>query len=128
MRSRTMALGILFLAVLAGVVTMGQSVPQLINYQGRLTDPSGQPLDGVTVDITFSFDGTATGGTAYLSVLQEDVLITGGLYNILIGSGPITPGTESTLSDVFQKHVDVWMGVPTRRWRPAPGSPAWATP
>jgi formylglycine-generating enzyme required for sulfatase activity len=44
-------------------------------------------------------------------VLQEDVVVTGGLYNLLIGSGTITPGTESSLAAVFQKHADVWMGV-----------------
>jgi hypothetical protein len=93
-------------------IARAQSVPQLINYQGRLTNAAGQPLtDGSTVDLTFAFYGAATGDTAYLTVLQEDVLVTGGIYNVLIGSGTITPGTESTLADVFQKHTEVWMGV-----------------
>ncbi len=34
-----------------------------------------------------------------------------GLFNVLIGSGTITPGTETALADVFQKHADVWLGV-----------------
>jgi hypothetical protein len=97
--------------ILASMFVMSQSVPQLINFQGRLTDSAGQPLDGETVDLTFSFYGVESGGTAYLSVLQEDVLVTAGIYNVLIGSGTITPGTESTLANVFQKHSDVWMGV-----------------
>jgi hypothetical protein len=103
--------GVVIVLVLIAGTAVEQSVPQLINYQGRLTDSSGQPLDGETVDLSFSFYGVVSGGTAYLSVLQEDVLVTKGIYHVLIGSGTITPGTESTLADVFQKHKDVWMGV-----------------
>ena len=96
----------------AGFLAWAQSVPQLINYQGRLTDSAGQPLaDGSTVDLSFAFYGAESGDTAYLTVLQEDVLVNGGLYNVLIGSGSITPGTETTLAAVFQKHQQVWMGV-----------------
>lgn len=103
-------------AVLVGIilfanVSFTQSVPQLINYQGRLTDTSGQPLDATTVDLTFTFYSAAFGGTVYISVLQNDVLVTSGLYNVLVGSGTVNPGTETSLSAVFQNHQDVWMGV-----------------
>ncbi len=106
----------LALAIILGALAMvswAQSVPQLINYQGRLTDGSGQPLtDGATVDLTFSFYGAELGGTPlFLTVLQEDVAVNKGIYNVLIGSGSITPGSESTLAFVFQNHADVWMGV-----------------
>ena len=102
---------VIFSCLVISKVALERSVPQLINYQGRLTDNTGQPLDGDTVDLTFAFYGVQSGGTAYLSVLQEDVLVTKGIYNLLIGSGTITPGTESSLADVFQKHKDVWLGV-----------------
>ncbi len=103
--------GVFVMAVVVGIA-WAQSAPQLINYQGRLTNSAGQPLaDGSTVDLTFAFYGVETGGTAYLTVLQEDVAVTGGLYNVLIGSGTVTPGTEPSLSAVFQNHQDVWMGV-----------------
>jgi formylglycine-generating enzyme required for sulfatase activity len=103
---------IIVLAVYIGLA-FAQSVPQLINYQGRLTDDVGQPLAGnTTVDLTFVFYGAQSGATPlYLTVLQEDVVVTDGIYNVLIGSGTITPGTESALSDVFHKHQNVWMGV-----------------
>lgn len=105
-------LGVVAAAVLVVTISFSQSVPQLINYQGRLTNSSGQPLDGVTVDLTFAFYGVESGGTPlYLTVLQGNVMVTGGIYNVLIGSGTVTSGTESSLSDVFQKHRDVWLGV-----------------
>ncbi len=99
--------------VFIAVFATGQSVPQLINYQGELMDKNtGQPLDGVSVDLTFSFYGDETGATPlYLTVVQENVQVTDGMYNVLIGSGTVTEGDESTISGVFQNHSEVWMGV-----------------
>jgi formylglycine-generating enzyme required for sulfatase activity len=104
--------GVLGLIIVVSFVR-AHSAPQLINYQGRITDAAGQPLaDGSTVDLYFSFYGVESGATPlYLTVLQEDVVVSGGIYHVLIGSGAVTPGVESTLADVFQKRKDVWMGV-----------------
>jgi hypothetical protein len=107
-----MALAVVLLAVIVTGITWSQSVPQLINYQGRLADSSGQPpVDGATVDLTFVFYSAESGGTVYITVLQEDVTVVGGIYSVLIGSGDISAGTESDLASVFQNHQDVWMGV-----------------
>ncbi len=93
------------------ILSLGQSAPELINYQGRLTDPSGVPLDGSSVTLLFSFYDAALDGNLLLSVSQTNVTVTGGLYNVLIGSGTIAPGTEPDLASVFQKHGEVWMSV-----------------
>ncbi len=102
-----------FLVLSAAALAWTASAPQLINYQGRLSDGLGQPLDnGSTVDLTFAFYGVESGSTPlFLTVLQEDVLVNGGLYSALIGSGSIIPGAENDLASVFQNHRDVWMGV-----------------
>ena len=90
------------LLILHSVTLNAQSIPQLLNYQGRLLDSMGQPVaDGTTVDMTFAFYGVETGGTVYLTVLQEDVVVTDGVYNVLIGSGMVTPVTESSLASVL---------------------------
>ena len=99
------------LLFLAALLASGQSVPQLIAYQGRLTNASGIPLDGVSVDLTFRFYSAETAGALYLTVSQPGVQVSKGVYNVLIGSGAITPGTETTLAGVFQKHGEVWMSV-----------------
>jgi len=108
-----MALTVVLLLAVAVGIAFAQSVPQVINYQGRLTDDQGQPLaDGSTVDLIFAFYGVESGATPlYLTVLQEDVVVTGGIFNVLIGSGTITPGTESTMAGVYEKHSEVWMGI-----------------
>ncbi len=102
---------LLTIAVAAGIA-WSQSAPLLVSYQGRLNNSAGQPMaDGTTVDLTFSFYGVASGGTAYLAVLQEDVPVKDGIFNVAIGSGVVTPGAEANLAAVFQKHTEVWMGV-----------------
>ena len=97
--------------ILVSLLASGQSVPQLINYQGRLTNPAGIPLDGVNVDLTFTFYPTEISSTPLLAVTQPGVPVTKGIYNLLIGSGGILPGTETTLAAVFQNHAEVWLGV-----------------
>jgi hypothetical protein len=113
MKTKIMGAGLaLWLAgLLAAGLAQGQSVPQLINYQGRLTNAAGQPLDGATVKLTFTFAGAASGGVTYLTITQNNVAVSKGIYNVLIGSGTIASGTETTLAGVFQNHTDVWMGV-----------------
>ena len=86
MKKATVAFIFLGIVVIIGIA-WAQSVPQLINYQGRLMDSSGQPLaDGTTVDLTFAFYGVESGGTAYLTVLQEDVVVSG-----LVGVAAVEP-------------------------------------
>jgi len=107
-KARSLILGMAL--VLIALLATGQSVPQLINYQGRLTNATGQPVTG-NVNLTFTFYGAPTAGAVYLTVLQSNVQVANGIYNVLIGSGTITPGSETTLAAVFQKHGEVWMGV-----------------
>lgn len=59
-------------------------VPSLINYQGMLTDASGNPMNA-TVSIQFRIYGTATGGTALWEETQS-VTVLNGLFNVLLGS------------------------------------------
>ncbi len=88
-------------------------VPLLINYQGYLTDSIGETLDGWDErrDMVFKFYGQDSGGTAYITVQHEDIALNDGSFNLLIGSGIVIAGSESSLADVFKNHTDVWMGV-----------------
>jgi hypothetical protein len=67
------------------------SVPQLINYQGRLTDAAGNPLTG-SYNMTFCLYDVATGG-APLWTESQTVSVTYGVFNALLGSINAIPTT-----------------------------------
>lgn len=89
-----------FLAIL--FVTLNAfAIPQLINYQGQLTSPTGTPLD-TTVAMTFRLYPVPVGGALSWTESHPSVIVTDGLFNVLLGS-------VSTLPDQFA--VDRWLGI-----------------
>jgi len=101
-----------FLVVLLSVFLMitgfafGQ-VPQLINYQGVLVDPTtGQPVPDDTYSITFSIYNVSSGGSAIWSE-NQNVQTKDGLYSVLLGS--ITPLTPTILSGT-EKYLGIKVG------------------
>ncbi len=61
------------------------AVPHLLNYQGRLTDSGGAPLNG-TYALTFRIYDAETAGTMLWEETQAGVVIQKGIFNILLGS------------------------------------------
>jgi microcystin-dependent protein len=61
------------------------AVPHLINYQGRLTDTSGQPLEG-THSLTFRIYDAEAAGNLLWEEIQPAVVVQKGLFNALLGS------------------------------------------
>jgi len=95
------------IAVLAGLfVSSAHAVPNLINYQGRLTDNAGNPVNG-TEQIVFSIYSTATGGTALWSETQS-VTATNGIYNVMLGSVASLP---ADLFDQDSRYLGVKVGT-----------------
>lgn len=93
------------LAMLAAVPIIGfGDVPQQVNYQGRLTDDVGNPLDGNFV-MVFSIYDVASEGTA-LWWEDQTVALTGGIYNVQIGQDPTGNPFPSGLFDGQR-----WLGV-----------------
>ena len=60
-------------------------IPQLMNYQGRLTDANGAPLD-TTVSLTFNLYQDQGGTTSLWSETQSSVTVINGLFSVLLGS------------------------------------------
>ena len=88
-------LGLCVLAfVLLGAYGVYAQVPQLINYQGVLTDAAGNPVND-TLSVQFSIYATATGGSALWTETQT-VTITDGVFNVLLGS--VNPLPYSTFA------------------------------
>jgi len=64
------------------------TVPHLINYQGMLTDNSGNPLNG-SYNIIFKIYNDPSAGTKKWEETQPSVSVTNGLFNVILGS--VTP-------------------------------------
>ncbi len=63
-----------------------QSVPQLVNYQGMLTDAEGNPYETAEYTLVFSIFGEASGGEAVWGPQTfPDVPVVRGHFNVLLG-------------------------------------------
>ncbi len=61
------------------------AVPQLINYQGVLTDSTGSGLD-TTVSMVFTIYDDPSAGVSVWTETQPVVTVSAGLFNVLLGS------------------------------------------
>ncbi len=61
------------------------AVPHLINYQGRLTDTAGVPLNG-SYAITFRIYNAETAGAMLWEETQASVVVQKGIFSVLLGS------------------------------------------
>ncbi|MCI0692015.1 tail fiber domain-containing protein [candidate division KSB1 bacterium] len=78
-------------------------VPQLINYQGQLTDANGNPANGNFTMIFKIFDA-ATGGSQLYAETQS-VTVSNGVFNVLIGS--VTSVPLNLFDSGTERHLEV---------------------
>ena len=94
------------LALLIGShLLLGQSVPPLINYQGRLTDQTGAPLPGGLYIIQFRLwnDPTANTSSNLIWSQQQSVAVqANGVFDVLLGStnGSAISGDSPQFSNI----------------------------
>lgn len=91
---------ILTLLLTQGIVTA--DVPNIIDFNGRLADSSGNAVNA-TVNITFKLYDVETGGTALWTETQS-VTVTDGLFNVKLGS--VTALDENDFSS-----SERWIGI-----------------
>jgi len=96
---------LLMVAVLCCLCAAGAlaDVPHFINFQGTLTDSSGNPLTG-TRTIQFSLYADSIGGIPLWSELHWSVHVDDGLFRTLLGSATSFP------SSLFDGNV-LWLGI-----------------
>ena len=76
--------------LLIAAAALAASVPGLVNYQGRLMDTAGGPIDAAGVPVDFSlWDSEIT----ILNIKDESVLM-GGTASAALAHGDITSGSE----------------------------------
>lgn len=99
---------VIFLAITGVLVwclasSVRGEVPGLINYQGKLTDELGVPVNR-EAEMTFAIYTEAAGGGPVWSESQ-DVQVTDGIFNVLLGSiNPLMP-------DHFAAGPETYLGV-----------------
>ncbi len=95
------------LIVLAFIVILASSlpaeIPHQINYQGRLTDGTGDPVDG-SHSITFKIYSSSAGGTALWTETHSSIPVSNGLFNVVLGS-------VTTLGKAVFASQPRWLGI-----------------
>lgn len=104
------------MTVLACVTASAQSVPQLINYQGQLLDPTGAPLPTGDYDVEISLFPVESGGGPIWGPqkfngqsgpgLGAKVPVVGGRFNLSLGPED-TGGND--LGSVFKANASVFL-------------------
>ncbi len=92
-----MALAFVLLVCLYAGIIQAQYVPNVINYQGRLTDDMGTPINGTT-QIAFRILDADTVNAVYLwGETLNNVQVNNGYYNVQLGSlaNPLQPSNLS---------------------------------
>jgi hypothetical protein len=105
----------IFSAVAAGLLAVAPAAraqefpPEIVAYQGRLTDPSGAPLSG-SFPMEFRLFDVPEAGSPLLTDAQT-VTAADGLYVAHLGLGALTAGTEWRPEGVFANHGETWLEV-----------------
>jgi len=79
-------------------------VPQLLNYQGRLTDTNGDPLNG-SFPMEFRIYTALTGGSQVWTESHASVTVTEGVYQVLLGS--VTPFSADLFSASTNRYLEI---------------------
>ncbi len=99
---------LLILALMALVLSALAGVPQLINYQGRLTDIDGSPVADNTYFLKFKIYASESDDDSLWSSGIQAVIVTGGLFNYQLGSIIKLP---SGLFDDSARYLGVTVGA-----------------
>ena len=99
-----LAMGVVCLLILLSVSAW--AVPTSMNYQGKLTDKNGKPLNG-TYNMTFYLFTLASGGSAIWTENHPSVQVTDGIYNVELG------GLTQDLFESSELYLEVEVGGET---------------
>jgi hypothetical protein len=94
---------ITFVALLTVVSIAAAGVPSMMQYQGFLTNDSGEPLDTM-VDMTFTIYDASTGSGIIWTETQDTVRVNSGLFYVLLGS-------VNTIVDTVFAETERWLGI-----------------
>src|SRR3990170_7051733 len=105
MNYKFLLLGVGLLALVSFSSSFAQ-VPQLINYQGKLTKSTGAPLD-TNISMVFSIYADSAGTIIKWTETQGAVVVEKGIFNVLLGS--VNPIPDSVF-DGSIRYLSVQVG------------------
>lgn len=76
--------------------SQAQETAELISYQGKITDQNGVPVEG-NVSISFALYDQLQGGSAIWQETHPAVLVSEGIFSVLLGS--VTPFTNTVFGN-----------------------------
>ena len=93
---------LLLIVSLTTISIPAQSVPNLINYQGRLTDQTGAALPSGSYSIEFRLWNSAMNSQSGLILGQRQnvVVFDNGVFNVILGSPGATPISGAAVNDL----------------------------
>jgi len=99
---------VISLIIILSVALISAEVPEVINYQGNLTDSEGNPLNGVFSMVFTIWDQVQDGQwlwqEEHLDGQGNGVVVTDGFFNVLLGELTLLPG------DIFDGS-DRWLSI-----------------
>lgn len=98
------ALTSLAAVLMMSVAVMSAGVPNVMNYQGRLTDAAGDPVADGAYLVKFIIYDAATGGTDLWNSGFQSVTTTDGLFSYDLGA-------NVTLPDLFGTDPNRYLGI-----------------
>lgn len=94
---------LLTLALTVSSIQVSAEIPNIVSYQGYLTDGGGNPLDG-DYTLTFSVYDVSSGGTALWTSGEQGVSVSNGIFSYNMGQSVPLP------VDLFD-YPDRWLGI-----------------
>jgi len=91
-------------AMFVFAILVNAEVPSVINYQGRLTNPDGTPVEDNDYQIKFIIYGSESDPDSLWSSGFHDVAVTNGLFSYLLGS-------NVTLPDSIFNSQNLYLGI-----------------
>ena len=135
---RALALGIALcsLAVTAGLqlsqpvpASAAQSIPYRVNFQGRLTNSSGNIVADGLYNIQFKLYDAASAGTLLWSETRETtnrVQVTNGLFSVQLGS--VTALSPTLFNNATARYFEITMATPATATCSTASCAVWESP
>ncbi len=97
----------LTIVLIAAISSTNAATPPIINYSGVLADSAGTGLD-TTINLTFAIYNSDVGGFPIWLEVHTDVIITKGLFTVLLGS---TTPLEVSLFESITPYLGITVGA-----------------